>query len=61
MNIALLGEYNSAFPPHLATSAAIAHSCSFLKSEVESNWISTEDINPSLFENYIRAPNPFNS
>ena len=50
--IALLGEYNSTFKPHIATGEAIAHSCSFLKSEVESNWISTEDIDPSLFEIY---------
>ena len=49
--LALLGEYNSTFKPHIATGAAIAHSCS-LKSKVESNWISTEDINPSLFEIY---------
>ena len=48
--IALLGEYDPAFAPHLATSAAIEHSCARLNAEIESVWISTEDIDESLFQ-----------
>lgn len=50
--IAILGEYQPTFEPHLATERALAHSSSQLKIEVEGIWVSTEDINTSLFERY---------
>ncbi|MEO0828440.1 MAG: CTP synthase [Cyanobacteria bacterium J06635_15] len=50
--IAILGEYKPNFEPHIATTAAITHSSSQLKTEVVGNWVSTEDITPSLFEQY---------
>lgn len=51
-SIAILGEYTPTFEPHVATDAAIAHSRSQLGSEIEGNWVSTEDINDSLFSTY---------
>jgi CTP synthase (UTP-ammonia lyase) len=51
-SIAILGEYTPTFEPHIATDAAIAHSRLQLGSEIEGNWVSTEDINDSLFSTY---------
>lgn len=50
--IAILGEYTPIFEPHVATNSAIAHSRSLLTSEIEGNWVSTEDISSLLFETY---------
>lgn len=50
--IALLGEYNPAFPPHAATTAAIQHSLKLLNVAISADWISTADIEPSLFARY---------
>jgi CTP synthase (UTP-ammonia lyase) len=50
--IAILGEYQPTFETHLATNLAIADSSSQLTIEVERNWISTEEIDPSLFDIY---------
>lgn len=51
-SIALLGEYTPTFPPHTATDAAIKHSQNLLNVDITTHWISTEDIDPKLFENY---------
>jgi len=51
-SIALLGEYTSTFPPHASTNAAIEHTKAVLGFEIGYDWISTADINPSLFERY---------
>ena len=48
--IALLGEYTPAFTPHVATQAAISHSCVQLGTEVHVEWISTSVIDDRLFE-----------
>lgn len=50
--IAILGEYTPTFEPHIATDLAIAHSRSLLASEIEAHWISTQEINSSLFDTY---------
>lgn len=50
--IALLGEYSPTFAPHLATSAAIQHSSAALGLAVEGQWVSTEDIDTTLFERH---------
>lgn len=42
--IAILGEFNSDFPPHPATNAAIEHSREQLGVELHSTWVSTADI-----------------
>ena len=52
IRIAILGEYNPTFEPHVATNLAIAHSRERLGSDIEGHWVSTEDINGSLFEHY---------
>lgn len=51
-SIAILGEYSPTNETHLATNMAIAHSSSQLAIEVAGNWISSEDIDTSLFERY---------
>lgn len=51
-SIAILGEYTPTFEPHISTNSAIAHSQLRLGTEVEGYWISTEDINASLFETH---------
>jgi CTP synthase (UTP-ammonia lyase) len=49
-SIAILGEYDSAFEPHPATDAAIAHSAAALETDVTATWISTGDVDRSLFD-----------
>lgn len=46
---AILGEFSPSFPPHLATDAAILHSCAASGLSVEPHWVSTESIDESLF------------
>lgn len=50
--IALLGEYTRTFPPHISTNTAIKHAQSLLDVELAADWVSTEDIDPTLFERY---------
>ena len=42
--IALLGEFDPAFPPHQATIAACTHSAMALREHVAPTWISTADL-----------------
>ncbi|WP_235209181.1 hypothetical protein [Methylobacter sp. BBA5.1] len=51
-SIALLGEYTPTFPPHASTDAAIKHVRNFLAIDITAEWISTEDIDQSLFDRY---------
>ena len=44
MKLAIIGEYNPDFEPHVQTDAAIAHSASALGVDVQSEWISTADL-----------------
>ena len=50
--IALLGEYTPSFEPHTATVAAIEHSCQACGLEIEPEWISTEEIDATLFQRF---------
>ncbi|CAD6879266.1 hypothetical protein [Methylomonas albis] len=52
LSIALLGEYTPTFPPHLATNAAIEHVKAASGLDINADWISTEDIDQTLFERY---------
>jgi len=52
VSIALLGEYTPTFPPHLSTNAAIAHVKAATGLELSADWISTADIDHTLFERY---------
>jgi CTP synthase (UTP-ammonia lyase) len=51
-HIAILGDFDSANPRHLATEAAIRHSAARLDSSVEGKWIATEEISPSLLADF---------
>jgi CTP synthase (UTP-ammonia lyase) len=50
--IALLGEYDSTFSPHVATEIAIRHSSAVLGTAIKGEWVSTQHINESLFSSY---------
>ena len=50
--IALLGEYDSTFSPHVATGIAIRHSSAVLGTAIKGEWVSTQDIDESLFSRY---------
>ena len=45
--IALIGEYNPTFKPHVATNAAIEHSAIRSAIDVDADWVSTEEIDRS--------------
>jgi len=51
-SIALLGEYSAEFEPHVATSAAIEHSATALGVSVDANWVSTVDVDETLFDDH---------
>jgi len=51
-SIALLGEYTPTFAPHASTNAAIAHANAALGLKIDYDWVSTADINSSLFKRY---------
>ena len=50
-SIAILGEYNPDFPPHISTDAAIEHSRS-VSLDVDATWLSTEEIDETVFERF---------
>jgi CTP synthase (UTP-ammonia lyase) len=51
-SIAIIGEYDPTFPPHISTSAAIKHSCSASGLDVDGIWVSSEAIDKTLFERF---------
>lgn len=51
-SIALLGEYSPAFPPHLATTAAVTHSSLSRHLNVNAEWISTAQIDAGLYDRF---------
>ena len=50
--IAIIGEYNPTFPPHVSTNVAIKHSSSASGLDVDAIWVSTEEIDKTLFERF---------
>lgn len=52
-SIALLGEYTPTFSPHLSTNAAIEHVRAASGLDISADWISTADIDHTLFERYF--------
>ena len=50
--VALLGEFSPAFKPHVATDIAIRHSSAALGTAINGEWVSTQDIDASLFSRY---------
>ena len=61
--IAILGEYDSTFTPHVATGLAIRHSSAVLSTPIEGEWVSTQNIDESLFSRYsglwVAAGSPY--
>src|SRR5687768_4397806 len=51
-SIAIIGEYTPTFPPHIATSAAIEHSRAASRLDIHCSWVSTEEIDKTLFERF---------
>lgn len=47
-SVILLGEYDPAFAPHVATEAALRHSSLALGGQLVSEWVSTTDVDESL-------------
>jgi len=50
--IAILADFNPGNTTHLATNAAIQHSCAALGIRLEGEWIPTDEIRSSLFERF---------
>ncbi len=55
-SVALLGEFTPTFKPHPATSSAIEHSRDALGIPVDGVWVSTQDIEPSVFTRSTDSP-----
>lgn len=53
MKIAIIGEFDSNFRPHVATNEALEHVRAFLKEEFQVAWVSTEYVEKN-FEEVIR-------
>jgi CTP synthase (UTP-ammonia lyase) len=51
-SIAIIGEYTPSFPPHISTNSAIEHSRVAAGVDVDGIWVSTEEINETLFERF---------
>jgi CTP synthase (UTP-ammonia lyase) len=50
--VALLGEFDPTFAPHTATTAALEHSCDAVGVTLRPDWVSTVDVDSSLFSRY---------
>lgn len=50
--MAILADYRPDFEPHRSTDAALVHSANALGMILESEWIATDEIEPSLFDEY---------
>lgn len=50
--IAILGEFDPTFAPHAATNSAIEHSSAFLSADIDGRWVSSQDIEDSLFSQF---------
>ena len=51
-SVAVLGDYDPAFAPHVATTRALGHSSEDLGVELEAVWIATDAIDESLFSTH---------
>lgn len=50
--IALLGEFTPTFAPHVATGRALRHSAAALGLSISADWVSTADIDATLFDRF---------
>ncbi len=44
MKLAIIGDFNASFRPHVATNEAIEHTKQIMNLQVDTDWISTDDI-----------------
>lgn len=51
-SVAILADYRPDFAPHWSTDAALVHSANALGLILESEWIATDEIEPSIFDEY---------
>lgn len=51
-SVAILADYRPDFEPHRSTDAALVHSANALGMILESEWIATDEIEPSMFDEY---------
>ena len=58
MKIAIVGEYNKEFRPHVATNEAIEHSRKFVNKDFVAKWVSTKYVEQE-FEQVINSYNGF--
>ena len=68
MKLAIIGDYNASFRPHVATNEAIEHTKKYMDLQVDIDWVSTNDISDnfkSITETYngfwIAPGSPYNS
>lgn len=63
--IVIIGEFDSSFAPHPATSAALQHAARRLQIDVEYRWVSTLDITPTLIDDadgiWVAPGSPYRS
>lgn len=55
MKIAIIGEYDPCFEPHVLTDAALDHSARLLKVTNQREWLSTADISADVLEEFDGA------
>jgi CTP synthase (UTP-ammonia lyase) len=51
-SIALIGEYDPGFAPHVATDAAIGHAAEMLGVKAKGTWVSTSTLDESVFTRF---------
>ena len=48
MKLAIIGDYNASFRPHVATNEAIEHTKKYMDLQVDIDWVSTNDISDNF-------------
>ena len=48
MKLAIIGDYNASFRPHVATNEAIEHTKKYMDFQVDIDWVSTNDISDNF-------------
>jgi CTP synthase (UTP-ammonia lyase) len=59
--IAIVGERDPDFPPHIATDAAIAHSADALGFDVRAQWVATDEALPAVDAIWSAPGSPYRS
>ena len=48
MKLAIIGDYNASFRPHVTTNEAIEHTKKYMDLQVDIDWVSTNDISDNF-------------